>query len=166
MVVALLVMSVLGFLQGSTPCDASLGSADEKLSGYELAEENDYLHLWLNRDSAEVAVLDKKSGYIWFSNPPARAEEERIAKGALKEATGSQISLTCYTPRDQRLSLESYNDSVRYGQFEITAIKGGVRVDYTVGQVERSRLPAHHDQSRRVSQLILSSVDESGGASS
>ena len=76
-VVALLVMSVLGFLQGSTPCDASLGSADEKLSGYELAEENDYLQLWLNRDSAEVAVLDKKSGYIWFSNPPARAEEER-----------------------------------------------------------------------------------------
>lgn len=161
-VVALLVMSVLGLLQGSTPCDASLGSADERLSGYELAEENDYLELWLNRDSAEVAVLDRKSGYIWFSNPPARAQEERIAKGALKEATGSQISLTCYTPRDQRLSLESYNDSVRYGQFEITAIEGGVRVDYTVGQEwsDQDFLPIIISQDE-FHRLILGSVDES-----
>lgn len=162
MVSALLVMSVLGLFQGIAPCEGGSGLADERLRGYELFAENDQLQLWFSHASAEVAVLDKKADYVWYSNPPARAQEERIAKGALKEAVGSQISLVCYTPRDQRLSLESYNDSVKYGQFEVTKITDGLRVDYAAGQEwsDQDYLPImiSYDEFHR---LVLGSVDES-----
>lgn len=159
---ALLAMSVLGLPQGAVSCEASTGLADSRLSGYELFAENDQLQLWFSHASAEIAVLDKEADYIWYSNPPARAQQEKIAKGALKEAVGSQISLVCYTPRDQRLSFESYNDSVKYGQFEVTEITDGLRVDYTVGQEwsDQDYLPImiSYDEFHR---LVLGSVDES-----
>ena len=39
-------------------------------SGMVLAEENDRLRLFVNPATADVAVMDKKTGGITYSNPP------------------------------------------------------------------------------------------------
>ena len=43
--------------------------AETSLDGFNVIAENEYLQLYLNSEIVEIAVLDKRSGDIWYSNP-------------------------------------------------------------------------------------------------
>ena len=80
---------------------------------------------------------------MWFSNPVNRATNEKIARGAAKNRLSSQLAIVYYTPSQARKELDSYNDSVLHGQFEIWSLENGVRIDYIIGKQwdETSFLP-------------------------
>lgn len=103
-------------------------------TGMRLVAENDYLALYIKDSTAEIAVIDKAGDTIWFSNPPNRSRMETIARGRAKNALGAQLSLVYYTPQDLRKEVDSYNDSVAYGQYEIVPIENGVRVEFSFGE--------------------------------
>ncbi len=111
--------------------------------GFDLVAENDYLILYVNTETAEIAVTDKRSEQTWYSNPPDRDSSEKIARGDAKLALGAQFRLTYFEPGDTMRTVNSYLSSVAYNQFEVTPIEGGVRVDYLVGKKwnERDFLP-------------------------
>lgn len=111
--------------------------------GFEAVAENDYLILYVNMETAEIAVTDKRSGYTWYSNPPDRDSVEKIARGNAKLALGAQFRLTYFEPGDTMRTVDSYLSSVAYNQVEIRLIENGVRVDYLVGKQwnERDFLP-------------------------
>lgn len=127
--------------------------------GMELVAENEYLSLCMNPSTTEVSVSDKRSGSIWYSNPPDRDRMETVARGSGKKALGSQLSISYFTPDGLRRVVDNYNSSIDYGQFEITPIDDGVRVEYLLGQKwkEEDYLPVMVDRDK-FEDLILARV--------
>ena len=50
---------------------------DPALMTMELMADNEYLELYLNRNTAEIAVRVKSTNDVWYSNPVDRASEEK-----------------------------------------------------------------------------------------
>lgn len=124
----LLVLAVwLSLLTMSTSCAGAIPS------GFELVSENEHAQLYVKMATAEIAVLSKADGSVWFSNPPDRATMETFTRGAAKDKLMAQLIISYYS-LNQKLEMDSYNDCVKHGQFKITPIPGGVRVDYELGK--------------------------------
>lgn len=138
---------------------ASATSADVP-ERFQLMAEDRGLALYLDPETTEIAVLDRESGALWFSNPQDIATEEKIARGAPRDQLGSQVIITYYTP-DGRISyMNSLADSVRYGQASVSEVPGGVQVVYEFGQkwTEESYLPIMISQ-ERFDELILKHIE-------
>ncbi|HHU93090.1 MAG TPA: hypothetical protein GXZ20_08170 [Halanaerobiaceae bacterium] len=104
------------------------------LDAYSLVAENEHLILYLNYDTTEVAVQEKDSGIIWYSNPPGRDKEEKVARGSDKDVLNAQFSLSYYLPGNRQMFMNNYSDSILFNQYEINLIENGVSIDYVVGQ--------------------------------
>lgn len=109
---------------------------EPQLPGMEPALENDALRLYINKTTAEIAVLDRRSGQVWYSNPQGR-EADGIATPYLKGKLSAQISLVYLMSNGQNKDYDSYNDSVSYGQFEIARTDKDVTVTYRFGNPEK-----------------------------
>lgn len=90
-------------------------------SNYDLVAENQYLELYIDPSTTEVAVVDRLGCEVWFSNP-------------IGSKTRANLTIGYYTPSDTLQYMNSYAHSVEYGQFEITPIENGVRIDYRLGK--------------------------------
>lgn len=148
---AVIALTVSGF-RASTAASV----VPEKMS---LVTENECLSLYMDPRTAEVAVLDKRSGSIWYTNPIDRDRMETVARGTAKKALGSQLSISYFTPDDLRKTADAFNESIEYGQFEIVSIDHGVRVQYVLGRKWKAEdyLPVMVDKDRFES-LILDRV--------
>lgn len=133
----------------------------DSLAEYMLVAENQHLALYIHPDNTAIAVADQRTGTVWFSNPENWQSNEKIARGRTKERLGAQVSITYFDNRDIRLSMDNYNDSIKYLQFEITPIEQGVRVDYVLGKQwdDKAYLPKLIDKSR-FEELVLNRVSE------
>jgi len=129
--------------------------------GYEPAAENEYLVLLINRETTETAVLDKRTETIWYANPPERAAEEKIARGAFLQRIGAQVSIVFFNQRNIESIMDNANDSIPFGQMEMEKIENGVRVAYTLGEEWRSDdyLPNVMPK-ERFERLILDKVED------
>ena len=95
---------------------------ESKIDDMEIMAENQYLILYFNEETAEIAVKDKVTRNYWFSNP---FTEREMRSDRLRD----QFVIN-YDPRDQ--SKGSYGYSVEYNQFEIKRRDGGVKIDYDI----------------------------------
>lgn len=125
-IIMLLLIIMLGSQGG--PCSA-VGIADMTP-----VAENEYLRLYINEQDAGIAVLDKRNDHVWYSNPPNWDKDERIAQGTTKNQVGAQLLIT-YDRGNSEIKRDSYNHSVLLGQFEISPINNGVKVNYTINEV-------------------------------
>ncbi|MFP4660889.1 MAG: DUF5696 domain-containing protein [Halanaerobiales bacterium] len=107
---------------------------DSGLKDYEEIAENEYLSLYINKSTTEIAVQKKGNGEIWFSNPQDLDSMENRARGAKKDALRSQLSIRYYNASDRVFEMDSYNDAILNDQFQITEIPNGVRVDFEFGK--------------------------------
>lgn len=121
--------------------------------------ENDYLELYINEETTEVAVKDKKSGYIWYTNPQDRSSDSK-AKDVNKDRLASQIHITYYTPSSQSKMMNNYTDSVLLGQFDIQQIKNGVRIDYRIGKESKVYVLPMVISKERMEEKILNNISE------
>ncbi|NLY89223.1 MAG: hypothetical protein GX085_06335 [Firmicutes bacterium] len=117
---------------GSIP---AVESAPAVLDALEKVAENEFLALYLSGKTTEVAVLEKKTGKIWYSNPPGR-EADPVAVGINKIKLGSQLSVTFYTPHAHRRTMDNASECIEYGQYEVEKLPNGVKVTYTIGKKE------------------------------
>ncbi|MGI6668848.1 MAG: DUF5696 domain-containing protein [Acetivibrionales bacterium] len=119
-----------------------VGKASDKAPGMTPAAENDSLALYIDENTAEIAVVDKKSGAVYFSNPKDRMQDD-VANQANKDMLSSQIIIKYFDKHRKENIMNSYADSVAKGQFVISSIKNGVRVTYTMGELktDADRLP-------------------------
>ncbi|BBH20641.1 hypothetical protein Back11_19860 [Paenibacillus baekrokdamisoli] len=104
----------------------------QAFAGMELVAKNDSLQLYVNRQTAEIAVKEIRNGYIWFSNPPGRNEDTK-ASPLYKSELSAQVLVTYYNEKGQINAFNSYDDSVAKKQFEITAQANGVKIVYQIG---------------------------------
>lgn len=101
---------------------------DPKTPDMQVAAQNDILKLCINPKTAEIAVVDQRTGRVWYSNPQGRG-----TTGTAADILSSQLNLTYFSSDRKELSYNSYTDSVQKQQFQLQSISNGVRVSYTIG---------------------------------
>ena len=108
--------------------------------GWDVVAQNSAYTLLFRPASCELRIRSNADGAVWDSNP----DEEELA-GAASQAvqTGyrSQVILEYYDSREKLTSLESYKDAVEKGQTAIFSVGNGVRVVYTMGQIDTLVFP-------------------------
>ena len=64
---------------------AAANASAVELAGYELVAENEYLVMYFNPDTAEVAVYDQRTEEVWFTNPRTGRSLKLLAEARLKK---------------------------------------------------------------------------------
>ncbi|KYG26970.1 DUF5696 domain-containing protein [Alkalihalobacillus trypoxylicola] len=134
---------------------------DSRLDEMKGMVENEQLQLFVDEATGNIAVHNKDSGEIWYSNPPDR-EQDSIASGVNSDLLSSQIQLHFYNNFGQGSVINSYSDSIVHEQYQIEEIPDGVRVLYQFGKAERSAadLPLMLSQERF--EELSSQLDNTG----
>ncbi len=131
-----------------------------ELPNMKVVTENKCLSLYINQKTAEIAVMDKMTGAVYFSNPPER-DKDNLANAGNKEKMGAQISITYFTGSGQIKTMNSAVDSVKPGQFEIVPVEKGVKVVFVLGKeaMGKENIPSLINK-ERFEELILSKVED------
>ncbi|MFY9495390.1 MAG: DUF5696 domain-containing protein [Limnochordia bacterium] len=106
--------------------------AADHLSGFEIVAENEESELYFNAETVELAVRNKQTGHVWYTNHPERDAKETMTRGSSKDRLNSQIVITYYA-NNERFTMDSYNDAVLHGQVDVKPIPNGIRIDYELG---------------------------------
>ncbi|GAB2545515.1 DUF5696 domain-containing protein [Gracilibacillus alcaliphilus] len=122
---------------------------DSRLAGFKGITENEHLQLFIDDQTGNVAVLNKASDEIWYSNPPSR-DQDTIASGVNKDLLSSQLQIQFFNNFGQESSINTYSDSIAHEQYNVEPIQDGIRVIYQFGQAQRSAadLPLMLSQAR------------------
>lgn len=158
MIIAALLLSYSVVYAGTDGAQGPVSALGEMKK----AAENDYLELYIDDKTTEVAVKDKKTGFVWYTNPEGKSEDSKA--GAInKDRLSSQISISYYTPTSQTKLMNNYTDCIRHEQFEITPIENGVRIFYRIGREEKIFIVPRIISKSRMEEKILSKLDEKTG---
>lgn len=107
--------------------------------GFSLAAENEYLKLYTDTATANVAVYDKRNGSVVYSNP-LKPEQDSVANKANINYLKSQFILQYYNADVKSNNMDSYSQSVAKGQFQAESIGNGVRYLYQVGDTGEGQI--------------------------
>ena len=134
----------------------------EVLDSMEVAAENEYLVLYLNPKTSEIAVYDKETEQIWFSNPYDWENLEKAARGTAKEQLGAQFIITYDRPDRRNREANNYSESIALNLFEVVEIDNGIRVEYSLGRkwADEDYLPLMIEQTR-FEELVLNHLPSS-----
>jgi len=111
-----------------------LDDSSPSVKGMVLAAENDVLKLYTNTKTTEIAVYDKRTGVITYSNPIDRADD-KLATGKNKIALNSQFMVTYYDSSRSEATMYNYDLSIEREQFEIEKLENGIRYIYLLGDL-------------------------------
>ena len=121
--------------------------------------ENDNFVMYFNEFTGAFAVKNKKTGQIQFSNP----YDVSSSKGSEKTKSDilSQI-IVKYTDKTTGNSNElySYRDAALSNQIKVKRIKGGVRVEYIIGNESTRKLVPRLISETNFKELILAPMEE------
>ncbi len=137
-----------------TPQD-KIDTMEQKLDlfGYEL---------YYQADTGEVAVINKASGQILFTNPydvTKAFPNGSSSSASVKERILSQIIIK-YTDNDKETDFNSFKEAAQRGQIIQKNIKNGIRVEYTMGREETRKLVPKRIEKTRFEELILAYIDD------
>lgn len=113
---------------------ASFQAKPDRVPGMDKTAENDALALYMNKTTAELAVFDKRSGRIWYTNPQDRDKDSK-ASAFEKQGLASQLSMQFSDSNNNKKTFLSFNDAVDKKQFTIEPIADGVKIVYTLGDM-------------------------------
>lgn len=107
----------------------ALKDKEPAVSGMVLAAENDNFKLYTNKKTTEIALYDKRSKQVYYSNPLDKA----TATGQMLNA---QFTITYYDSERKSGTMDNYKESIELEQFELEGIEKGIRYTYTLGDTE------------------------------
>lgn len=141
--------------------DLSHDHDSHNMTRFEVVAENEALVLFLDKESTEIALKNKRTGDIWYSNPTDWEREERIARGRVRNEMGAQVAVSYFLPGDVQRFMDSRNDSIAYGQYTITEVPSGIRIDYLLGKEweDLAYLPVMISEDRLHS-MIINRIDD------
>ncbi len=112
--------------------------AKADVEGMELVCENEFLKLYTDRATANIAVYDKRNGETVYSNP-VHADEDSIANASNMNYLKSQFILNYYNKEIKPGTYDSFSMSVERGQIEPQSLENGIRYVYRLGNFEKSK---------------------------
>lgn len=128
-------------------------SPEAKLETMTKVIENERYALHIQEFTAEVCVVDKVTGQMLFTNPYDVADTG--ASNAIKYEILSQVQLSFKGNNSENGNLDSYSDAAISEQINIKLIRGGVRVEYTLGEAIKKRVVPYQIEKSRFEEDIL-----------
>ncbi len=115
--------------------------------------EKDF-ELYADEISGEVALKDKSTGDVLFTTPYSLAEDTRVST-KLKSEMLSQVIINYSSVSGSSGTYNSFSHAALLNQISIRKLKGGIRVEYSIGQEEsRILLPMAITESRFKTMLL------------
>ena len=130
---------------------------------YKLVTESDVLRMYLNKETTDVAIEDKRTGEITFAAPPA-AEDDPVANAVNKDYLKSHIIVNYYNASRTEGIYDSYSMAVERDQVILEAIENGVRVIYEMGDFSNSMGTVPQYMSEEKFAEIQEQLDEESAA--
>ena len=134
-------------------------TANAKLKDMVLAREQDGYQLWIEEFTGEIAFIDTKTGDSLFSNPYDVAAGYNWASASTKQRLLSQLAVT-YEENGVEKTMYSYTEAALRGQIHFKNIKNGLRVEYTVGELQTTRLVPRMISKNRFESMILDNIPD------
>lgn len=151
-------LSTYGVEEGTEFNPLSEKKSDVK--GMELVAENEEYKLYTNLETTEIAIFEKKSGVVTYSNPQER-EEDTIANGVNKAELSSQLVIDYYNSARNSATVNNYDMSIQYGQFKAEALTNGIRYIYELREpTSDSDLIPKKISEERLQTLVLDHLTE------
>ena len=119
--------------------------------------ENGYT-IYVDEYTGEVAFRDNETGEAIFTNPYDIAVEGNANSTNVKKQLLSQLIIT-YEDNGDEKTFYSYEEAAEREQITIKNIKGGVRVEYAIGEIEVTRLVPRRISKDRFEEYILDHID-------
>lgn len=98
-----------------------------------LVAENESLELYFDETETDIAVKEKATGHVWFSNP-VDIENDTVSSGYYQKLLKSQIVLTYINESTQSSTMNNYTASIEEGQFEVEKLEDGIKITYMIGE--------------------------------
>ena len=118
---------------------------EELAEEYVLAEESDSLKLYYNEVTTHIAVYDKNSGKITYSNPQNISDEDydnftyfskmNSAFILYYYPSDSATAISEMNSYDMCINIESKDGEEAEPQYKVEKIENGIRIIYTVGDL-------------------------------
>lgn len=115
----------------------TFNTPEEKVASMTLMLEENGYRLYVDEVSGEVACVEIATGAILLSNP------YDVSAGGGSDATKKEILsqvIIQYTENGGTKYLYSFEEAAMREQIEVKRIKGGVRLEYTIGREESRKL--------------------------
>lgn len=119
--------------------DVQTITSEQELPGYLPVAESGELTLFVNTKTTEIAVADRAAGTVWYSNPPAAADDP-IATPENKKQLQSQVAVSFFDKNNTESSLLNYDATREHGRYGIRNIENGVAVSYVLGNFTQDLL--------------------------
>ncbi len=136
----------------------NFSSAAQKINTMKKMLENDKYIFYVQQESGEWALENKLTGQYLFSNPYGVGGTK--ASDTTKMNLLSQVLIN-YSDSGVAKSYTSYEDCVMLGQLQVKNLKNGVRVEYTIGNIETRKLIPMQISAERFRTEILDLIPES-----
>ena len=104
-----------------------------RADGFAPVAENDAVALYIDPDTGRIAALNKRSGYLWRSNPSAEELGAETAAGLLKENLQSPFVLDYILGTNTRRIQSNALDPKVEATF--AGVENGVQVTYDYGEL-------------------------------
>ena len=98
--------------------------------------ENEYLKFTMDPMTTQFEVEVKSSGKTWYSNP-VDADQDMAALSAEKGKLQSTLTLTYSITTGLDTLLNNYDYSIKNGTYEIETSDDCVKVNYSIGDIEK-----------------------------
>lgn len=131
---------------------------EAKLRDMVLAREQGDYQLWIEEFTGEIAFVDTRTGESLFSNPYDIAVDN-WASASTKQQLLSQLAVT-YEDNGVESTMYSYTEAALRGQISYKNIKNGLRVEYTVGELQTTRLVPRMISKTRFETMILANIPD------
>lgn len=131
---------------------------EAKLNDMEIMLKNDKYDLYVEEETGEIALRERGTDNILFSNPYDVASSKG-SEDTKKQQLMSQIIITFFD-NDTEKKLYSFTDAAQRGQISVSRIKNGVRMEYTIGREEFRKLVPRWIPKTSFEELIVAPLEE------
>ena len=108
--------------------------SENNVNGMELVGENSILKLYTDVSTGNVAIYDKRTGEVTYTNP-LEADSDSIATATNINYLKSQLVVDFFNTQRTQGSYDSYSYCVELNQLEAKTIENGVKFIYTLGDL-------------------------------
>ena len=135
---------------------------EQKLADMIMVKEAYGYQLWFEEFTGEIAVVDTTTGQAVFSNPwdmALSSDKYQNISAGVRQQLLSQLIIT-FLDNGTTKTMNSYTEAALRGQITKSNIKNGIRVAYSLGEEQTTRLVPRMIRADRFEELILANITD------
>jgi hypothetical protein len=107
-----------------------------EIDGMKFVYETASLELYTDIKNASVAIKQKSTGDVWYSNP-VDLDKDTLAQGSSRFRLMSQLDIIAYDSQGQRKNYDNYTNSINKDQYKVERTSNGLKYTFTFGSKKK-----------------------------